>query len=114
MRETIAMKRLMIFIDETDRWHGKVLSAALVDRLRKEGCAGATVVRGSAGFGGHQKIHTASIMDLSSALPEIIIVIDSAERIEAIMPTVEEMVVEGLVCLDDVQVVKLSKKEVNK
>jgi len=109
MKEPVAMKRVMIFIDETDRWHGKVLSAALVDRLNKEGCSGATVVRGTAGFGGHHKVHTASLMDLASSLPEIVLVIETPEKVAQIMPVIEEMVLGGLVVMDDVQVIRLTK-----
>ncbi len=109
MNNRVSMKRLMIFVDETDKWQGKSLSAALVDRLKKEGCAGATVLRGASGFGAHRTVHTTSIMDLSSSLPEIILVVDSPEKIESIVPAVSEMVSEGLLVIDDVEAVKLSK-----
>lgn len=109
MKEAVAMKRLMIFIDETNKWHGKSLSAALVDRLNKEGCSGATVLRGTAGFGSHHRVHTSTIMDLSSALPEIVLVIETAEKMDSILPIVEAMVEEGLLVLDDVHTIKLSK-----
>jgi PII-like signaling protein len=109
MNEAVLMKRLMIFIDESDRWHGKSLSGALIDRLNKAGCSGATVVRGSSGFGFHHKVHTTSIMDLSTSLPEIIILIDTQEKIDEIMPILQEMVSTGLLVFDDVQVLKMSK-----
>jgi PII-like signaling protein len=109
MNNSVAMKRLMIFIDETDKWQGRSLSAALLDLLKKEGCSGATVIRGSAGFGIHRKMHTTSIMDLSSSLPEIVLVMDTPEKIESILPALSAIVSEGLFVLDDVEAIKLSK-----
>lgn len=109
MNNAVPMKRLMIFVDETDKWQGRSLSAALVDRLKKEGIAGATVLRGASGFGAHRTVHTTSIMDLASSLPEIILVLDTPEKIDSIVPAVSEMVSEGLLVIDDVQAIKLSK-----
>ncbi len=110
MNNAVPMKRLMIFLDETDKWHGRSLSAALVDLLKKEGCAGATVIRGASGFGVHRQVHTTSIMDLASALPEVIIVIDAKEKIESLIPALSEMISEGLLVVDDVDAIKLSKE----
>lgn len=109
MKDSVLMKRLMIFIDETDKWQGRSLSAALVDLLKKEGCSGATVLRGSSGFGGHRRVHTSSIMDLASSLPEIVIVIDTPEKIESVIQSVSAIVAEGLLVVDDVETIKLSK-----
>jgi uncharacterized protein len=109
MNNSVLMKRLMIFIDETDKVQGRSLSAALLDLLKKEGCSGASVLRGSAGFGIHRKVHTTSIMDLSTSLPEIVLVIDTPEKIESVLPAISSMVSEGLLVLDDVETIKLSK-----
>lgn len=109
MKVTATMKRLMIFVDETDKYNKKSLSASLIERLKNEGCAGATVLRGTSGFGEHKKVHTTSILDLAIALPEIILLIDTSEKIDSILPIVEEMVQEGLLVIDEVEVTRLSK-----
>ncbi|MDZ4835746.1 MAG: DUF190 domain-containing protein [Candidatus Melainabacteria bacterium] len=109
MNNVVLMKRLMIFINETDKWHGRSMSAALIDLLKKEGFSGATVFRGSSGFGVHSTVHTTSIMDLSSSMPELILVIDAAEKIQSVIPAISEMVSEGMLVLDDVETIKLSK-----
>ncbi len=109
MEETAKMKRLMIFIDETDRWQKGSLSAALVERIKKEGCAGATVIKGAIGFGVHRSIHTSSIMDLSSSLPEIVLAIDKPELIDAVVPKLKEMMQEGLLVIDEVEAIRISK-----
>lgn len=109
MEETFKMKRLMIFIDETDRWQKGSLSSALVERMKKEGCAGATVIKGATGFGVHKSIHTSSIMDLSSSLPEIVLAIDTPAVIDAVIPKLKEMVQEGLFVIDEVDAIRISK-----
>ena len=98
-------KLLRIYIGDSDRWHGRSLADALLEMLRSKGLAGATVLHGTAGFGSHSRIHTAHVLRLSEDLPLVIEAIDSAEKIEAVMPTIEGMVEEGLVILSDVEVV---------
>lgn len=100
------VKRVMIFIDETDRWHGHNLTGAIIDRVRKEGCAGATVLRGSVGFGVHGQVHTTAIVDLSVNLPVLILIIDDIEKIDRILPILQEMVTEGLIIVDEVQAIR--------
>jgi uncharacterized protein len=97
-------KWMRIYIGESDRWHGKPLYQALVELLRREGLAGATVLRGVEGFGGHSRIHTARVLRLSEDLPLVVEVVDRAERIEAILPQIDAMVSEGLVTIMDVDV----------
>jgi PII-like signaling protein len=97
-------KLLRIFIGEADRWHGRSLADALVLMLREQGLAGATVVRGIEGFGANSRIHTAHVLRLSEDLPIVIEVIDREDRIHAVLPRLEEMVQEGMVCLADVDV----------
>ena len=109
MKTTAMLKRVVIFIDETDRYHGANLGAALLDRLRKEGCAGATMFKGIAGFGVHKQVHTAAIMDLAVSLPDMIVMMDTEEKVAQIMPILEEMIPEGLIAIDDVQTTKFSK-----
>ena len=100
-----AAKLLRIYIGESDRWHGRALSTAIIEMLRREGIAGATVLRGVEGFGANSRIHTAHILRLSEDLPLVIEVVDQVERIEAVLPTIDEMVSDGMVTLSDVEVV---------
>jgi PII-like signaling protein len=98
-------KLLRIFIGESDKHGRKPLYQAIVEMLREEGLAGATVLRGIEGFGATSRLHTARILRLSEDLPIVIEVADTAERIEAVMPKIDEMVTEGLVTLERVEVV---------
>ena len=104
-------KLLRIFIGESDKHGRKPLYQAIVEMLREEGMAGATVLRGIEGFGATSHLHTARILRLSEDLPIVIEVADTAERIEAIMPRIDEMVREGMVTLERVEVVTYRSKE---
>lgn len=95
-----------IFIGESDRWHGQPLANALVERLRKEGFAGATVLRGLAGFGARSVVHTTHLLELSQDLPLVIEVVDTEEHVKRLEPILEEMVSDGLVTLEKVRVLK--------
>ncbi|HEX7077880.1 MAG TPA: DUF190 domain-containing protein [Candidatus Eisenbacteria bacterium] len=94
-----------IFIGENDRWHGKPLYEAIVARAREAGLAGATVVRGLMGFGAKSRIHTAKVLRLSEDLPIVVEIVDRQDRIAAFLPALEEMVADGLVTLERVQVI---------
>jgi len=98
-------KLLRIFVGESDRWHGKPLYQAIVERVREEGLAGATVLRGIEGFGADSRLHTARILRLSEDLPVVIEIVDSAEQIERILPVLDEMVGEGIVTVERVEVI---------
>ncbi|HXX29937.1 MAG TPA: DUF190 domain-containing protein [Myxococcaceae bacterium] len=97
-----------IFLGEDDRWHGQLLHVALVERFRKEGIAGATVLRGIAGFGAASVLHTTHILRLSEDLPVVVEVVDTPEHIERMLPIVDQMVTEGLVTVEKVRVIKYS------
>jgi PII-like signaling protein len=97
---------LRIFIGESDRWHGKPLYEAIVLKARELHLAGATVVRGPMGFGANSRLHTTKILRLSEDLPMIVEIVDAKEKIDELMPHVDEMVQEGLVTLERVQVIK--------
>ena len=99
-------KLVRIFVGESDRWEGKPLYEAIVQRVRQEGLAGATVLRGIEGFGAHSRIHTARILRLSEDLPIVIEIVDRADRIDAILPVLDEMIGEGLITIERVQIVK--------
>jgi PII-like signaling protein len=105
MELTGPAKSLRIYIGEADKWRGKPLAAALVERLRAESIAGATVTRAVEGYGANSRIHTAHILRLSEDLPLVVEVIDRADAIERVLPMIDEMVGDGLVILADVQVV---------
>lgn len=106
-------QRLVIYLGEADRWRGKPLYAALLETLKAQGLAGATVVRAVAGFGAHSRIHTASILRLSEDLSLRIEVIDTRDKIERALETVAPMVREGLITLEPVRVVKYTHRYLN-
>ncbi len=103
-------KRLRIYIGETDHYKGRPLYHAIVMKAKELDIAGATVLRGLEGYGANSRIHTARIVDLSSDLPIVIEIIDSPEYIDKILPYLDEVVQEGLVTIDDVEVIKYGKK----
>ena len=109
-------KKICIYIGDSDRWHGKALHNAIVERARKEGMAGVTILRGIEGFGANSRIHTSSILRLSEDLPVIVEIIDTAERVELFLPLLDEMVTEGLITVEDCEVFKYvhSPKEPDK
>lgn len=95
-----------IFIGESDRWRGHSLADALIERLRREGFAGATAFRGVSGFGAHSVLHTTSLLRLSEDLPVLIEIVDSDEKVQQLLSVLDEMVPEGLVTMEKVRVVK--------
>jgi len=99
-----------VFIGESDKWHHRPLSDALLERLRKEGFAGATVFHGVAGFGAHSVMHTAHILRLSEDLPVLIEIVDTDEHVQRLLPILEEMVLEGLVTVEKVRVLRYAPK----
>lgn len=98
-------KWLRVYVGERDHWHGKPLYIAIVELLRREGIAGATVHRGIAGYGASGMVHTARIVQLSIDLPVVIEAIDRAERIAAVLPKIDAMVSEGLIIVADCEVI---------
>lgn len=106
-------QRIRIYIGESDRWRNRPLYAAILEALKKNGLAGATVIRGVAGFGAHSRIHTAAILRLSQDLPLVIEVVDSPEKIKQALDVVSPMVREGLITLDEVQVIRYTHRYLN-
>jgi PII-like signaling protein len=96
---------MRIHIGESDRWHGKPLYEAIVGLLRAEKFSGATVLRGVGGYGSSSVYHTDKILRLSQDLPVVIEVIESSERIEAILPRLDDMIGGGLVTFEKVRVI---------
>jgi uncharacterized protein len=95
---------MRIHIGESDKWRGKPLHDAIVEMLRKEGFSGVTVLRGVAGFGGSSILHTDKLLRMSQDLPMVLEVIESSERIEKILPRIDEMLDGGIVTLEKVRV----------
>lgn len=96
---------LRIFIGESDKHEGKPLSQYLVQFFKKEGLAGATVLRGMSGFGKSSKLHTASILRLSDDLPVVVEVVDRKENIERIKPKLDDVIKEGLITEEEVKII---------
>ncbi|MFF3906596.1 DUF190 domain-containing protein [Streptomyces sp. NPDC001848] len=98
--------RLTVFIGEHDTWHHKPLYSEIVHRAHAEGLAGASVFRGIEGFGASSLIHTSRLLSLSEDLPVAIVIVDTEERVRAFLPQLDELVTEGLVTLDDCEVIR--------
>ena len=97
---------LRIFIGESDKWHGQPLYEAIVMKARELHLAGATVLRGPMGFGARSRLHTAKVLRLSEDLPMIIEIVDSRAKIDELLPHIDQMVQDGLVTLEKVEVIK--------
>jgi len=95
-------KLLRIFVGELDTHAGQPLYLWLIEEARRQGLAGATAWRGLEGFGAHSEVHTAKVLRLSVDLQVVIEIIDSAERIEAFLPVVDDVIAEGLATVERV------------
>ncbi|HEY3280275.1 MAG TPA: DUF190 domain-containing protein [Gemmatimonadales bacterium] len=96
---------MRVFIGESDKYEGKPLYEALLERFRKRGLAGATVLRGIAGFGASSKVHTDKVLRLSLDLPLIIEVVEAEETIQQVLPDLDEMIGGGLITLERANVI---------
>lgn len=97
-------KLLRMFIGENDRHEGMPLFEWIVRQAREQGLAGATVLRGLEGFGAKSRLHTAKILRLSSDLPIVIEIVDTADKIEAFLPLIDNVVHDGLATIEKVEV----------
>jgi len=95
---------LRIFIGESDRHEGQPLYEWIVREARRQGLAGATVLRGIEGFGAHSRLHTARILRLSSDLPVVVEIVDTEEKIQAFLPVIDGAIAEGLATLEQVRI----------
>lgn len=98
--------RLTVFVGEGDLWHHKPVFTEIVHRAHRAGLAGATVVRGIEGYGASSRIHTTRLLSLSEDLPVAVVIVDAEERIRAFLPELDELVTEGLVVIDPVEVIR--------
>jgi len=96
---------LRIFIGESDRVGHRPLYEVIVEEARKRGMAGATVLRGTLGFGAHSRVHTAKILRLSEDLPMVVEIVDTAGKIEAFLPDLDTWMDEGMVTVEKVRVI---------
>lgn len=99
-------KRLTIFVGESDHHGHTPLATEIVQRAHRAGLAGASVFRGIEGYGASNHIHTTRILSLSDDLPIAIIIVDTDEAIQRFVPELDELITEGLVILDEVEVIK--------
>jgi uncharacterized protein len=110
MKTEADLQRLRIYVNESDRLDGKLLYEAIVRAARDRGLAGATALRGIEGFGANDRIHTVKVLRLSEDLPIVIEVVDQPARIAAFLPTLDNMVAEGMVTIENVHVVKYQRE----
>ena len=111
MRKLEGDQTLMrIFIGESDRFEHRPLYEALLEVCRREGFAGATVIKGAAGFGAHSVVHSDKWLRLSSDLPVVVEVVDTREKIEAFLPRLDDMLQGGLVTLEKAHVIRYSER----
>jgi PII-like signaling protein len=96
---------LRVFIGESDKVGHRPLYEEIVLKAREAGLAGATVLRGVMGFGKNSILHTAKILRLSEDLPMVVEIVDSLEKVEAFVPTLNGMIKDGLVTLEKVRVI---------
>ncbi|MBN2443238.1 MAG: DUF190 domain-containing protein [Spirochaetales bacterium] len=101
---------LRIFIGESDKYNNKPLYEQIVHEARKLNLAGATVLRGILGFGAHSRMHSAKILNLSLDLPIVIEIVDTREKIDTLLPFIDEHLTEGMVTLEDIKVIKYRHK----
>ncbi|MDP4500973.1 DUF190 domain-containing protein [Nonomuraea turcica] len=98
--------RLTVFVGDTDTWHHKPLYHEIVHRAHSAGLAGASVFRGMEGYGASNHIHTTRILSLSEDLPVAVVIVDAADKIRSFLPQLDELISEGLVMLDEVEVIR--------
>jgi PII-like signaling protein len=98
--------RLTIFVGEDDIWHHKPLYTEIVHRAHRTGLAGASVLRGIEGYGASSRIHTTRLLSLSEDLPIAIVIVDAEDKVRAFLPQLDELVTEGLVIIDPVEVIR--------
>ncbi|MDD5668562.1 MAG: DUF190 domain-containing protein [Candidatus Omnitrophica bacterium] len=97
---------LRVFVGESDLYNGKALYEQIVIKARELNLAGATAVRGIMGFGATSRMHTAKLLRLSEDMPVVIEIVDTEDKLNTLMPFLDEVVTEGLITLEKIQVIK--------
>ena len=95
---------LRVFIGESDTLDGRPLYEAIVQRARELGLAGATVLRGTQGFGANSVVHKARLLEMSSDLPVVIEIVETEPRVRTLLPHLETMVTEGMITMEYVTI----------
>lgn len=103
--------RLSVFVSEDDVWQHKPLHHEIVRRARDAGLAGATVLRGCEGYGAGAVVHTTRLLDLTEDLPVMVVIVDADEKIRAFLPQLAELVPDGMVTLEEVEVVRYAGRK---
>jgi uncharacterized protein len=106
MKIEVDAQLVTIFVNSTDQWHGRPLYSAIVQLCLDKGIAGATVVRGTEGYGASRRLHTTRLLELSQDLPLRIEIVDLPERVEPLLAALEGMIGEGLVTVSDTHIMK--------
>ncbi len=107
---TTPAQLMRVYLDEGDRFGDRPAYVALVERLREIGVGGASVFKGIEGFGARRTVHAARVFDLSTNLPVVVEVIERAEKIEAIVSVVREIVADGLLTLEGLELLRLGSE----
>jgi uncharacterized protein len=97
---------LRVFIGESDTWEGEPLYRAIVVRAKELGMAGATVLHGAMGFGANSRVHTTNLLELSTDLPIVVEIVDTAEKVQSLLPFLDVAVTEGMITIEAVKVLR--------
>lgn len=97
---------LRVFIGESDTWEGVPLYRAIVLKCKDLGLAGATVLHGAMGFGANSRMHTTKLLELSTDLPVVVEIVDTADKVQALLPFLDEAVGEGMITVEAVKVLR--------
>jgi PII-like signaling protein len=97
---------LRIFIGESDTWEGEPLYRAIVLKAKELGLAGATVLHGAMGYGANSRLHTTRLLELSTDLPVVVEIVDTAAKVEALLPFLDQVVAEGMITIEAVKVLR--------
>jgi len=103
-------KMVRIHFGEDDRWHGRPLYEAIIEEARRHDLAGATAYRGIEGYGASTRIHRKHLLT-SSDLPIMVAIVDTPEKIDRFLPTLKQMISEGLIAMSDVEVIRYTHRD---
>jgi uncharacterized protein len=102
--------RLTVLVDDNDTWRHKPLFTEIVHRAHAAGLAGASVFHGVEGFGGKSLIHTTRLLSMADDLPVAVVIVDTPDRIRAFLPQLDDLAIEGLVTVDEVEIIRYAER----